>query len=190
MLLRLTYTVFLSWRRSFEENSQRTSKKARFGGGYSGPLGFWYLKVNSIPSLNTAKIFVRDRMKMMSIWCLMSNNSNVKEKLLVQCGHSLSGLDLVQAKGEGKATGQFLNTTHMRWGPVQVRPLILDQLIKELKNRKITGLVELSIINDNADIMWILCCHLTCCKLRMSVLAQSILSVCLVLLRVSLMMSP
>ncbi len=187
MLLRLTYTVFLSWRRSFEENSQRTSKKARFGGGYSGPLGFWYLKANSIPSLNTANIFVRDRTKMMSIWCLLSNNSNIKEKLLVQRGHSLSGLDLVQAKGEGKATGQFLNTTHMRRRPVQVRPLILDQLIKELKNRKKTGLVEWS---RSEMIMWILCCRLTCCKLRMSVLAHRILSVCLVLLRVSLMMSP
>jgi len=44
----------------------------------------------------------------------MSNNSNMKQKLLVQCGHSFSGFDLVQAKGEGKATSQFLNAAHMR----------------------------------------------------------------------------
>jgi len=40
VLFRPTYTVFLSWRSSLEENSQRTSRKARFGGGYSDPLGF------------------------------------------------------------------------------------------------------------------------------------------------------
>lgn len=34
-----------------EENSLRTSRKARFIGGNSGPRGFWYLNANSIPSL-------------------------------------------------------------------------------------------------------------------------------------------
>lgn len=46
-----TYTVFLSWRISLEENSLRTSRKARLIGGNSGPRGFWYLNANSIPSL-------------------------------------------------------------------------------------------------------------------------------------------
>lgn len=48
---RSTYTVFLSWRISLEENSLRTSRKAKLMGGNSGPRGFWYLNANSIPSL-------------------------------------------------------------------------------------------------------------------------------------------
>lgn len=46
-----TYTVFLSWRINLEENSLRTSRKAKLVGGNSGPRGFWYLNANSIPSL-------------------------------------------------------------------------------------------------------------------------------------------
>lgn len=52
---RSTYTVFLSWRINFEENSLRTSRKAKFIGGNSGPRGFWYLNANSIPSLTQWK---------------------------------------------------------------------------------------------------------------------------------------
>lgn len=53
---------------------------------------------------------------------------------LVQRGHSLSGLDLIQAKGEGKSTGQFLDAADVGRCPVQVGPLILKQLVEQLKH--------------------------------------------------------
>lgn len=55
---------------------------------------------------------------------------------LVQRGDSLSGLDLIQAKGEGKATGQFLDAADVGRCPVQVGPLILKQLVEQLKHTR------------------------------------------------------
>lgn len=54
----------------------------------------------------------------------------------MQCSHSLSGLDLVQPKGESKPAGQLLNATHMGGGAVQVGTLILYQLIEELREKE------------------------------------------------------
>lgn len=56
--------------------------------------------------------------------------------LLVECGHSLSGFDLVQPKGEGKPAGKLLNAADMGGGAVQVGTLVLDQLIEQLRNRQ------------------------------------------------------
>lgn len=51
----------------------------------------------------------------------------------MQRGHSLPGLDLVQAEGEGEAAGQLFDAADVRRRPVQVGPLILEQLVEQLK---------------------------------------------------------
>lgn len=52
---------------------------------------------------------------------------------LVQSRYSLSGFDLVQSKSQSKTASQLFNATHMGRGSVQIWPLILYQLIKELR---------------------------------------------------------
>lgn len=63
----------------------------------------------------------------------------------MQCGHGLSGFDLVQPKRECKATGQFLNAADMGGRSVQVGSLVLDQLIEELQTGKVS---ELKVVID------------------------------------------
>lgn len=53
--------------------------------------------------------------------------------LLVQRGNSLSGLDLIQAEGEGEAAGQLLDAADVRRRPVQVWSLVLQQLVEQLQ---------------------------------------------------------
>lgn len=60
----------------------------------------------------------------------------MQKSSLVQCCHSLSGFDLVQSKSQSKTAGKLFNATHMGRGSVQVWPLILHQLIKELRADK------------------------------------------------------
>lgn len=67
-------------------------------------------------------------------------DADLKNFLLVQCGHGLSGFDLVQPKRECKATGQFLNAADMRGRSVQVGSLVLDQLIEKLQTGKVSKL--------------------------------------------------
>lgn len=55
----------------------------------------------------------------------------------MQRGHSLPGLDLVQAEGEGEAAGQFFDAADVRRRPVQIGPLILEQLVEQLRNMHI-----------------------------------------------------
>lgn len=55
----------------------------------------------------------------------------------MQRSHSLPGLDLVQAEGEGEAAGQFFDAADVRRRPVQVGPLILEQLVEQLRKMHI-----------------------------------------------------
>lgn len=61
-----------------------------------------------------------------------SSLSHSELLLLVQRGHSLSSLDLIQAEGESEAAGQLLDAAHVRRCPVQVWTLILQQLVEQL----------------------------------------------------------
>lgn len=49
-----------------------------------------------------------------------------EQSLLVQRGNSLSGLDLIQAEGEGEAAGQLLDAADVRRRSVQVGSLVLQ----------------------------------------------------------------
>ena len=60
----------------------------------------------------------------------------VHSGLLVQRGHSLSGLYLIQAKREGKAACQLLNATDVRWCSVQIGSLVLEQFVEQLQDRR------------------------------------------------------
>lgn len=51
---------------------------------------------------------------------------------LVQSRHSLSSFDLVQSESQSKTASQLFNATHMGRSSVQIWPLILHKLIKEL----------------------------------------------------------
>lgn len=121
--------------------------------------------------------------------------------LLVQRGHRLPGLDLIQTKGEGEAAGQLLDAADVGRRAVQVGPLVLQQLVEQLQHTHTHTRVDNLFVGANSTGSTdriasleagssVFSLRLTCCRLRMSVLAQRILSVCLVLLRVSLMMSP
>lgn len=141
--------------------------------------------INIIP-LCILKIHVR-------VWC------PVHSGLLVQRGNSLSGLDLIQAKCESKTARELLNATDVRRGPVQVGSLVLEQLVEQLQEKMLKRVSAREHSEPEGHIVSTFCVfllrallasELTCCRLRMSVLAQRILSICLVLLRVSLMMSP
>lgn len=59
----------------------------------------------------------------------------MQKSSLVQSCYSLSGFDLVESKRQSEAASQLFNATHMGRGSVQIWPLILHKLIKELKNR-------------------------------------------------------
>ncbi len=52
----------------------------------------------------------------------------------MQCGNSLSGLDLIQAEGEGEAAGQLLDAADVRRRSVQVGSLVLQQLVEQLQH--------------------------------------------------------
>lgn len=54
--------------------------------------------------------------------------------LLVQRGNSLSGLDLIQAEGEGETAGQLLDAADVRRRPVQVGSLVLQELVEQLQH--------------------------------------------------------
>lgn len=53
----------------------------------------------------------------------------------MQRGNSLSGLDLIQAKCEGKTARELLNATDVRRGSVQVGSLVLEQFVEQLQDR-------------------------------------------------------
>lgn len=187
MLFRSTYTVFLSWRSSLEENSQRTSRKARLGGGYSAPFGFWYLKANSIPSLRMTETCMRGRIKKRkSLCCMILNNSSLNWSYL--CSVATASLVLIWSNPKVRAKRRASSLMPLTWDEVlsKLGPWSWISSLKSWGTEQIMGLLQWSKMK-----MWgLICCDLTCCKLKMSVLAHSILSVCLVLLRVSLMMSP
>lgn len=95
-----------------------------------------------LPELEEINNYSRTRLRLCpcrrGILSKTSNLSNIKIQFiyhhsLVQCGHSLSCLDLIQAKSEGKPTGQFLNSTNMGRCPVQIRTLLLNKLIEQLE---------------------------------------------------------
>lgn len=68
--------------------------------------------------------------------CQSRLENGARTVLLVQRGDSLSGLDLIQAKGEGKATGQLLDAADVRRRPVQVGSLVLEELVEQLQNAR------------------------------------------------------
>lgn len=53
----------------------------------------------------------------------------------MQRGNSLSGLNLIQAKCEGKTACELLDATDVRGGSVQVGSLVLEQFVKQLQDR-------------------------------------------------------
>ena len=54
----------------------------------------------------------------------------------MQRGHRLSGLDLVEAEGEGEAAGQLLDPADVRGGAVQSGALVLKQLVEQLEHTR------------------------------------------------------
>lgn len=74
--------------------------------------------------------------------------------LLVQRGHSLSGLDLIQPEGESKATGQLLDAAHMRRCSVQVGPLILQQFVEQLKETQTSHTLTVSVFVKAPGTRW------------------------------------
>lgn len=63
-------------------------------------------------------------------------NNTERTVVLVQCGHGLSGLDLIQAEGEGEASCQLLDAADVRRRPVQVGSLVLQQLVEQLQHTR------------------------------------------------------
>lgn len=58
----------------------------------------------------------------------------MQKSSLVQRRYSFSGFDLVQSESQSEPPGQLFNATHMGRGSVQIWPLILHQLVKELRS--------------------------------------------------------
>lgn len=59
----------------------------------------------------------------------------------MQSCYCLPGFDLIQSKCESEAAGQLFNATHVGRSSVQIGPLILYQLVKELRtNRRYTNM--------------------------------------------------
>lgn len=111
------------------------------------------------------------------------------EAVLVQHGDGVSGLDLVQAEGEGEAAGQLLDAAERRGGAVEAVAQLRQHLVEQLEGKPCQQRSVITHKQQQRD--WRSeACQLTCCRLRMSVLAHWILSICRVLLIVSFMMSP
>lgn len=106
-----------------------------------GPAGILVLecKLDTVPSEQRATRMLKrvtiesPRMKKQD---KEKKRKKKKQNRLVQRSHSLPGLDLVQAEGEGKATGQFFDAADVGRRPVQIGPLILEQLVEQLTHAK------------------------------------------------------
>lgn len=189
----------LSCLMSLDENSLRMSKKARFTGGYPSPWGFGSLKANSIPSLQ-AKCRVKQRFNHRplkippcSSQChrkqIHENSIGLEEAYL--CNMAIASLVLSWSRPKVREKRRASSLMPQKAEDERSKPGPRSDSIS-LNNYTNVTPCNTHFVNvyKKMDLVVWNKHTLTCCKLRMSVFAHWILSICLVLLIVSLMMSP